>query len=328
MKHIFISYAREDRTCAEQLAGALEAQGWPVWWDREILGGLNVPKAISEALDSAGCVIVLWSRDSVESDWVRDEAEVGLNKGILVPILIDDVEIPLGFRQTQAESLREWAGETDHPELLRAIRAVDAAYERSGDFDITEVQKQTTVREKVEENHKEDEDLAEPEIRPRDERRITPVEPAGLAARARQLITTRVGLSVLLGILFLVNWAETTFETTIGRAVLPGPKWRDQFTYAVHWFERYFSFESHDLTNMMAVYGYSVSYFLVFPILATLVGIALARRNDIAPYRVFVFSATIDYLLSLPFFLLMPVPERWAYPNSAWIIAFPVSTPR
>ena len=62
MADIFISYAREDRQKAEQLAHALECQGWSVWWDRTIPTGKSFDKVTQEALDAAQCVVVLWSK--------------------------------------------------------------------------------------------------------------------------------------------------------------------------------------------------------------------------------------------------------------------------
>src|SRR5438045_5935700 len=74
---VFVSYAREDQDKARLLAGALAAQGWSVWWDRHIPLGKSFDRVIEEEIASAKCVVVLWSRHSVDSDWVRSEAEEG-----------------------------------------------------------------------------------------------------------------------------------------------------------------------------------------------------------------------------------------------------------
>ncbi|MGA9600392.1 MAG: toll/interleukin-1 receptor domain-containing protein [Methylocystis sp.] len=70
MCDIFISYASEDRSRAENFARALEAYGWSVFWDRTIRVGSTWRDTIGKQLKSARCVIVLWSKDSIESDWV------------------------------------------------------------------------------------------------------------------------------------------------------------------------------------------------------------------------------------------------------------------
>src|ERR1700734_816772 len=98
MNDIFISYAREDRPHAETIAQALVAQGWSVWWDREIRAGGNIAAVIDRELGQARCVLVLWSAVSVKRDWVNDEAREGQERGVLIPVLIENVRQPLGFR--------------------------------------------------------------------------------------------------------------------------------------------------------------------------------------------------------------------------------------
>ncbi|MDH3671763.1 MAG: TIR domain-containing protein, partial [Gammaproteobacteria bacterium] len=111
MSDIFISYANEDAGRAKVLAGSLEAQGWSVWWDPDIPAGSTFrDDVIEEALDQAKCVVVMWSRHSVGSRWVKTEAAEGAKRGILVPVLIEDVQIPLAFRRIQAENLINWDG--------------------------------------------------------------------------------------------------------------------------------------------------------------------------------------------------------------------------
>jgi hypothetical protein len=71
---IFISYAREDRPRIKPLAKALEDQGWSVWWDRKIPTGKTWREVIGEALEAARTIIVAWSKTSVKSRWVQEEA--------------------------------------------------------------------------------------------------------------------------------------------------------------------------------------------------------------------------------------------------------------
>jgi len=126
MHDIFLSYASEDRARASQLATALGKKGWEVWWDRTILPGKTFDRVIENELNAATCVIVLWSKISVESRWVRAEAGDALNKGRLIPALLEDVEIPLVFRQIQAASLLDWAGDPGHAGFIQLTRAITA----------------------------------------------------------------------------------------------------------------------------------------------------------------------------------------------------------
>jgi tetratricopeptide (TPR) repeat protein len=122
MSDIFISYASEDRTRVAPLVDALESAGWEVWWDRNIDGGAAWEREIESALDAAGCVVVVWSTQSVESDWVRTEAGEGLDRGVLVPVMIDDVRIPLAFRRRQTLDLTDLASGAD--ELIAAVETL------------------------------------------------------------------------------------------------------------------------------------------------------------------------------------------------------------
>jgi TIR domain len=124
MSDIFISYARADKARAELLAEAFSRQGWSVWWDREIPPGKSFDETIENALNSARCVIVLWSKDSVSSHWVKTEAAEGAARGILVPALIDKVPIPLEFKRIEAAELSDWQGDSPHAEFDQLLQTV------------------------------------------------------------------------------------------------------------------------------------------------------------------------------------------------------------
>jgi tetratricopeptide (TPR) repeat protein len=127
MSDIFISYAREDRDKAERLARVFDQQGWPVWWDREILPGKKFANLIAKILPTAKAVVVLWSSNSVESDWVKDEAQEGAARGILVPVLVEEKIVPpIGFRQWQTADLSKWNGSPSDEELLGLLKSIAA----------------------------------------------------------------------------------------------------------------------------------------------------------------------------------------------------------
>ena len=125
MADIFISYAREDSAQARRIAGALESHGWSVWWDSHIPHGGDFTAHIQEQLDNARCIVVLWSKASIKSSFVRDEAAEGLN-GRLVPMLLEMVRQPLGFLQLHAADLTGWSGERPHDEFDRVVESIEA----------------------------------------------------------------------------------------------------------------------------------------------------------------------------------------------------------
>jgi membrane-associated phospholipid phosphatase len=134
------------------------------------------------------------------------------------------------------------------------------------------------------------------------------------------LTNTKPGLVLLLLLVFTVNLAETAWETTLHTGS-PVSAADYHGAYAVQQFEpEFINFEFHDKTAEWAMYAYSLSYFFLFPVVAFGVLIALARRAELAPFRVLCLAVTADYVVSLPWFLLFPVPERWAYPESNAIL--------
>ena len=114
MTDVFISYASEDRERAREVASALETRGWSVWWDRKIVVGQPFDQVIEHELETAKCVVVLWSKDSILSEWVKNEAAVAAERGVLVPALIDNVKLPLEFRRKQTADLIGWDGAPSH----------------------------------------------------------------------------------------------------------------------------------------------------------------------------------------------------------------------
>jgi hypothetical protein len=121
MADVFISYASEDRPHAERLARALEAAGFSVWWDVEDLpGGLSFNRAIQQALETAQRVLVLWSRASLESEYVEAEAYwAWQNKKLHSVRLGDDVVVRVPFNTSHARNLAAWDGSLDFPEFRR-----------------------------------------------------------------------------------------------------------------------------------------------------------------------------------------------------------------
>ena len=122
---VFISYAREDRECAQWVATGLLAAGQTVWWDRQLAGGQDFGDAIAQRLAEARLVLVLWSSASVASGFVRDESARARDAGKLLPVRIDDVPLPLGFGTLHTLDLLDWDGDSEAPafaELLANVK--------------------------------------------------------------------------------------------------------------------------------------------------------------------------------------------------------------
>lgn len=124
MTDVFISYKKEDVARVEPIARGLAQAGYDVWWDHRIPPGRSYREVIGAALQSAKCVIVVWSSLSANAQWVLDEADTGKQRNVLLPLMIDEVEIPYGFRQIEAARLIGWRGDAADPEWKSALEAV------------------------------------------------------------------------------------------------------------------------------------------------------------------------------------------------------------
>lgn len=123
---LFFSYSRTDQKQAVPLIRALEQQGFAVWWDGLLEGGDNFLPTTEAALHNADAVVVLWSKTSIDSHWVRDEATVGRDSRRLVPLSMDGSQPPLGFRQFQVIDVTKWNGKAIAPEVRRIASAIAA----------------------------------------------------------------------------------------------------------------------------------------------------------------------------------------------------------
>jgi hypothetical protein len=125
MSDIFISYSSNDRPWVERFAKTLESHGWSVWWDREIPTGGSFNQVIRQQLGEAKCAIVVWSDQSVESEWVQAEAAEAKRQEKYLPIKITQSEIPLGFTQRTYQSLVDWETGVDHAGFSQLLKDIE-----------------------------------------------------------------------------------------------------------------------------------------------------------------------------------------------------------
>lgn len=123
MYDIFLSYSTEDRERLRPLVKALDDLGWSVFWDhRSVPVGKVWHDVIGEAVNQSRCVVVAWSEPSIRSEWVKEEAMEGKERGVLFPILLDNVALPFGFKRIQAADFRHWNGKLDYPPFMALQR--------------------------------------------------------------------------------------------------------------------------------------------------------------------------------------------------------------
>ena len=122
MPDIFLSYSRENQAAARRFAEGFGRAGFTVWWDQALNPGEAYDKVTEKALEDARAVIVLWSRHSVDSRWVRAEATQANALGTLVPVMIEPCKRPIMFELTHTADLSRWDG-SDRDETWQAFLA-------------------------------------------------------------------------------------------------------------------------------------------------------------------------------------------------------------
>lgn len=106
---IFISYSRADENRVSNIAEALRVRtDCDLWRDNQIRAGHEFNLEIGRALRDAKAVVVFWSTSSVESRYVIDEASRAMDARKLIPVKIDDCEVPTGFGTLQTIDLTNY----------------------------------------------------------------------------------------------------------------------------------------------------------------------------------------------------------------------------
>jgi len=133
MLKVFISYSRgHDHVIAGLLAHALKEQGFDVFYDRRLFAGFNIVQNISQYISDSHAVILLLSKNSVNSAWANQEIGYALscNKPI-IPIQVDSGELqPVGMLReinSLEFNLTDWFNSTISINKLKRIiyEAVD-----------------------------------------------------------------------------------------------------------------------------------------------------------------------------------------------------------
>lgn len=125
MADVFISYKREDRPRAEALNALLIDLELSAWFDAGIEVGAAWEARIMEEAQAAAAMIVCWTFAATASPWVKREAEIGLKRGVLVPVMLQWCAPVAPFAAIQAADLTQWDGAPDHPEVQRVLVRVE-----------------------------------------------------------------------------------------------------------------------------------------------------------------------------------------------------------
>ena len=122
MADVFISYSKARADLTRALADDLEQKGVKVWWDTDMLAGESFRQRIQTELKTCKAAIVIWTPESVASDYVLSEAERARIAGKLIQVRTSDVlpdDLPTPF-------------DTSHVALIDDKNAIYGALSRLG----------------------------------------------------------------------------------------------------------------------------------------------------------------------------------------------------
>jgi adenylate cyclase len=130
LPEIFISYARANEAVAKRVEAGLKGAGFEAWRDDQLPAHSAYSQIIEQRLSGAAAVVVLWSEDAAQSQWVQAEADFARTRGKLVQAQLDHRLPPLPFNQIQCADLKNWRGHRRHKGWLKLIDGVTAVVRR------------------------------------------------------------------------------------------------------------------------------------------------------------------------------------------------------
>lgn len=111
---IFLSHSSKDKPFVEHLAKDILALDIEVWLDKwEMRVGDSLYDKIAQGLETSDYLVVVLSKNSVNSSWVRKELnaflcdEISSNNVKILPVLIDDCSIPIFLREKLYADFRD-----------------------------------------------------------------------------------------------------------------------------------------------------------------------------------------------------------------------------
>jgi hypothetical protein len=98
---VFVSHSSKDKPFVRKLVEELKKRPLNIWLDEtELKVGDSIVSKISEGLTETDYLVVVLSKASVSSQWVQEELNAALasqlaGKGVVLPVLIEDCDVPV-----------------------------------------------------------------------------------------------------------------------------------------------------------------------------------------------------------------------------------------
>lgn len=132
MSDVFISYKQDERERMRPIAEGLRALGVDVWFDERLQPDRSFTEEIHHVMTACKAQIVCWSPLAIASEWVRGEAEVARQRGVLVAVIIEPCTLLPPFNMHHAESLVGWTGDPKHSGWRKLCDVVGRKLDRAG----------------------------------------------------------------------------------------------------------------------------------------------------------------------------------------------------
>lgn len=120
----FISYAHQDRKLVSNIHSFLADHSVPLWWDSNLDPGDEWRSEIARKLSAAKVVVTFWTKESVKSKSVVEEASNAQRLGKLIHVRLDASPLPYGFAETQHLDLQGWDGTPNHHQMQKLLQSI------------------------------------------------------------------------------------------------------------------------------------------------------------------------------------------------------------
>jgi TIR domain len=131
MTGVFVSYTRSDEALARRVRLGLKSLGVEVLWDESMLA-VDWRRFLNEKIRELTAVVVLWTKQSIESESVDDEARLGLENNKIVNVLIGLPKPPWPYDRKNGFPLDGWTGTKAHVGWTRLVATIDDRLGQAG----------------------------------------------------------------------------------------------------------------------------------------------------------------------------------------------------
>jgi hypothetical protein len=121
MAEVFISYSQKDRALVAPIAARLAELGVDAWYDREISAGQSFGAVIRARLKEAKAILVCWSPEAIDSQWVDAEADFAREMGTYVPVFVAPCALMPPFNRIHTDDLSKWTGAANDPVWIKLV---------------------------------------------------------------------------------------------------------------------------------------------------------------------------------------------------------------